>query len=182
MGQNTSDATRDVGSGRLGPSQSARLNQNWSMYTVYNYRLVLILRVGFVLMDLQKSKQSRQSLHDDYIESSLYNFKYKAVGYLSIWRSKTKTNHERRRQCKQNSKYGSSKSSVGFGLTSVFFLIIFSKLTFNCCSSLQSLLQLLQFLFIFVSKEFYAVLFFFFAIFWFRKGYIFFESISLKGG
>ena len=101
---------------------------------------------------------------------------------MSIWRSKTTTNHERRRHCKQNSKFGSSQSSVGFGLTSVFFLIIFSKLTFNCRLSLQSLLQLIQFLFWLVPKEFYALLIFFFAIFWFREGYIFFETMSLKKG
>ena len=101
---------------------------------------------------------------------------------MSIWRSKTTTNYERRRHCKQNSKFGSSQSSVGFGLTSVFFLIIFSKLTFNCRLSLQSLLQLIQFLFRLVRKEFYALFFFFFAIFWFREGYIFFETMSLKKG
>ena len=51
-------------------------------------------------------------------------------------------------------------NQVLVSVTSVFFLIIFSKLTFNCRSPLQSLLQLLQFLFRFVSKEFYALLFF----------------------
>ena len=101
---------------------------------------------------------------------------------MSSWRSKTTTNHERRRQCKQNSKYGSSKSNVCFGLTSVFFRIIFPKLTFNCRLSLQSSLQLLQVLFRLVPKEFYALFFFFFSIFWFREGYIFFETMSLKRG
>ena len=53
-------------------------------------------------------------------------------------------------------------NQVLLSVTSVFFLIIFSKLTFtnDCRSPLQSLLQLLQFLFRFVSKEFYALFFF----------------------